>query len=141
MLTSDYNWHRCQTYINTHIHFARETWHATTALIIMHLFKELMGLREDKVELVARLFSMEKEKSALELKLKCLEGQHKAQNAALKNLQGQLKDTEAVLALATQNKVGILKNRLNNVFSDIHKLISNKIGDLNRTCHTLNCVY
>lgn len=66
-----------------------------------------MGLREDKVELVARLFSMEKDKSTLELKLKYLEEQHRAQTAALKNLQGQLKDTEAVLALATQNKVGI----------------------------------
>lgn len=65
-----------------------------------------MGLREDKVELVARLFSMEKDKSTLELKLKYLEGQHRGQSAALKNLQEQLKDTEAVLALATQNKVG-----------------------------------
>ena len=65
-----------------------------------------MGLREDKAELVSKLFVLEKDKSAIELKLKYVEGQQKAQAAALKNLQGQLKDTEALLALATQNKVG-----------------------------------
>jgi hypothetical protein len=68
-------------------------------------FQELMGLREDKAELVSKLFVLEKDKSAIELKLKYVEGQQKAQAAALKNLQGQLKDTEALLALATQNKV------------------------------------
>jgi chromosome segregation ATPase len=67
-------------------------------------FQELMGLREDKAELVSKLFVLEKDKSAIELKLKYVEGQQKAQAAALKNLQGQLKDTEALLALATQNK-------------------------------------
>jgi hypothetical protein len=68
------------------------------------LMQELMGLREDKAELVSKLFVLEKDKSAIELKLKYVEGQQKAQAAALKNLQGQLKDTEALLALATQNK-------------------------------------
>ncbi|KAJ8962153.1 hypothetical protein NQ318_018110 [Aromia moschata] len=68
------------------------------------LMQELMGLREDKTELISKLFALEKEKSAIELKLKYVEGQQKAQSAALKNLQGQLKDTEALLALATQNK-------------------------------------
>ncbi|KAJ8911022.1 hypothetical protein NQ315_016591 [Exocentrus adspersus] len=68
------------------------------------LMQELMGLREDKSELLSKLFVLEKEKSAVELKLKYVEGQQKAQSAALKNLQGQLKDTEALLALATQNK-------------------------------------
>lgn len=66
-----------------------------------------MGLREDKAELVSKLFTLEREKCAMELKLKYAEGQHKAHSAALKNLQGQLKDTEALLALATQNKVFI----------------------------------
>ncbi|CAH1175841.1 unnamed protein product [Phaedon cochleariae] len=65
---------------------------------------ELMGLREDKAELISKLFVSEKEKSAIELKFKYAEGQLKAQSAALKNLQGQLKDTEALLVLATQNK-------------------------------------
>lgn len=65
-----------------------------------------MGLRDDKTELLSKLFAMEKEKSALELKLKYVETQQSAQSAALKNLQGQLKDTEALLAIATQNKVG-----------------------------------
>lgn len=69
------------------------------------LMQELMSLREDKVELLAKLFALEKDKSAIELKLKYVEGQQKAQGAAFKNLQGQLKDTEALLALATQNKV------------------------------------
>lgn len=64
-----------------------------------------MGLREDKTELLSKLFLLEKDKSAIELKLRYVEGQQKAQAAALKNLQGQLKDTEALLALATQNKV------------------------------------
>ncbi|XP_008201556.1 colorectal mutant cancer protein isoform X2 [Tribolium castaneum] len=68
------------------------------------LMQELMGLREDKAELISKLFMLEKDKSAIELKLKYVEGQQKAQAAALKNLQGQLKDTEALLALATQNK-------------------------------------
>ncbi|KAJ8959259.1 hypothetical protein NQ317_003855, partial [Molorchus minor] len=65
---------------------------------------ELMGLREDKTDLISKLFIPEKDKSAVELKLKYVEGQQKAQSAALKNLQGQLKDTEALLAIATQNK-------------------------------------
>lgn len=64
-----------------------------------------MGLREDKAELISKLFNLEKEKCAMELKLKYAEGQHKAHSAALKNIQGQLKDTEALLAMATQNKV------------------------------------
>lgn len=64
-----------------------------------------MGLREDKAELISKLFILEKEKCAMELKLKYAEGQHKAHSAALKNIQGQLKDTEALLAMATQNKV------------------------------------
>lgn len=64
-----------------------------------------MSLREDKAELLTKLFLMEKGKSSIELKLKYVEGQQRAQSAALKNLQGQLKDTEALLALATQNKV------------------------------------
>ncbi|KAK9745908.1 PDZ domain of MCC-2 bdg protein for Usher syndrome [Popillia japonica] len=68
------------------------------------LMQELMSLREDKAELMSKLFVLEKEKSTIELKLKYVEGQQKAQSAALKNLQGQLKDTEALLALATQNK-------------------------------------
>ncbi|XP_049820358.1 colorectal mutant cancer protein isoform X2 [Aethina tumida] len=68
------------------------------------LLQELMGLREDKAELLSKLFVLEKDKSAVELKLKYVEGQQKAQAAALKNLQGQLKDTEALLAIATQNK-------------------------------------
>ncbi|XP_074025358.1 colorectal mutant cancer protein isoform X2 [Leptinotarsa decemlineata] len=68
------------------------------------LMQELMGLREDKAELMSKLFVLEKEKSAIELKLRYADGQQKAQSAALKNLQGQLKDTEALLALATQNK-------------------------------------
>ncbi|KAG5871006.1 Colorectal mutant cancer protein [Gonioctena quinquepunctata] len=68
------------------------------------LMQELMGLREDKAELISKLFILEKEKSAIELKLRYADGQQKAQSAALKNLQGQLKDTEALLALATQNK-------------------------------------
>lgn len=67
-----------------------------------------MSLREDKTELISKLFMLEKEKSAIELKLKYVEGQQNAQAAALKNLQGQLKDTEALLALATQNRVSIL---------------------------------
>ncbi|RZB73488.1 colorectal mutant cancer protein, partial [Asbolus verrucosus] len=71
------------------------------------LMQELMGLREDKAELVTKLFVLEKDKSAIELKLKYVEGQQKAQAAALKNLQGQLKDTEALLALATQNKASV----------------------------------
>lgn len=66
-----------------------------------------MSLREDKAELISKLFVLEKEKSTIELKLKYVEGQQKAQSAALKNLQGQLKDTEALLALATQNKVSL----------------------------------
>lgn len=66
-----------------------------------------MSLREDKAELMSKLFVLEKEKSTIELKLKYVEGQQKAQSAALKNLQGQLKDTEALLALATQNKVSL----------------------------------
>lgn len=74
------------------------------------LMQELMSLREDKVELLAKLFALEKDKSAIELKLKYVEGQQKAQGAAFKNLQGQLKDTEALLALATQNKVMWGKN-------------------------------
>ncbi|XP_017775119.1 PREDICTED: colorectal mutant cancer protein isoform X2 [Nicrophorus vespilloides] len=68
------------------------------------LMQELMGLREDKTDLLSKLFVLEKEKSALEVKLKYVDGQQRAQGAALKNLQGQLKDTEALLALATQNK-------------------------------------
>ncbi|CAH1114464.1 unnamed protein product [Psylliodes chrysocephalus] len=68
------------------------------------LMQELMGLREDKSELISKLFGLEKEKCAIELKLKYSEGQQKAQSATLKNLQGQLKDTEALLAIATQNK-------------------------------------
>ncbi|XP_022904882.2 colorectal mutant cancer protein isoform X1 [Onthophagus taurus] len=68
------------------------------------LMQELMGLREEKAELVAKLFVMEKEKCTIELKLKYVEGQQKAQSATLKNIQGQLKDTEALLAIATQNK-------------------------------------
>lgn len=64
-----------------------------------------MGLREDKTELISKLFLLEKERSAIELKLKYVEGQQKAQAAAFQNLQGQLKDTEALLALATQTKV------------------------------------
>lgn len=64
-----------------------------------------MGLRDDKTELLSKIFMLEKEKSAIELKLKYVEGQQNAQSAALKNLQGQLKDTEALLALATQNRV------------------------------------
>lgn len=64
-----------------------------------------MSLREDKAELLTKLFALEKDKSAIEVKLKYVEGQQKAQAAAFKNLQGQLKDTEALLALATQNKV------------------------------------
>lgn len=67
-----------------------------------------MGLRDDKTELLSKIFMLEKEKSAIELKLKYVEGQQNAQGAALKNLQGQLKDTEALLALATQNRVRIL---------------------------------
>lgn len=69
------------------------------------ILQELMSLREDKTELLSKLFVLEKDKSAVELKLKYVEGQQIAQAAALKNLQGQLKDTEALLALATQNKV------------------------------------
>ncbi|XP_050302509.1 colorectal mutant cancer protein isoform X2 [Anthonomus grandis grandis] len=68
------------------------------------LMQELMGLREDKVELLSKLFVLEKDKNALEIKLKYVEGQQKAQSATLKNLQGQLKDTEGLLAIATQNK-------------------------------------
>ncbi|CAG9769487.1 unnamed protein product [Ceutorhynchus assimilis] len=68
------------------------------------LMQELMGLREDKTELLSKLFIIEKDKNALEIKLKYVEGQQKAQSATLKNLQGQLKDTEALLALATQHK-------------------------------------
>lgn len=68
------------------------------------LIQELMGLREEKVELISKLYTSEKDKNALELKLKYVEGQQKAQAATLKNLQGQLKDTEALLAIATQNK-------------------------------------
>uniref|UniRef100_A0A6P7FZ50 Colorectal mutant cancer protein n=1 Tax=Diabrotica virgifera virgifera TaxID=50390 RepID=A0A6P7FZ50_DIAVI len=68
------------------------------------LMQELMGLREDKSELISKLFALEKEKCAIELKLKYSEGQQKAQSATLKNLQGQLKDTEALLAIATQHK-------------------------------------
>lgn len=64
-----------------------------------------MGLREDKAELLSKLFMLEKDKNALEVKLKYVETQQRAQSATLKNLQGQLKDTEALLALATQNKV------------------------------------
>lgn len=64
-----------------------------------------MGLREDKSELLSKLFILEREKSAIELKLKYVEGQQTAQSAALKNLQGQLKDTEGLLALASQHKV------------------------------------
>lgn len=64
-----------------------------------------MSLREDKAELISKIFILEKEKSALEVKLKYVEGQQYAQAAALKNVQGQLKDTEALLAIATQNKV------------------------------------
>ncbi|KAF5304332.1 hypothetical protein FQA39_LY09711 [Lamprigera yunnana] len=68
------------------------------------LIQELMGLREEKLELISKFYTVEKDKSALELKLKYVEGQQKAQAATLKNLQGQLKDTEALLAIATQNK-------------------------------------
>ncbi|KAK5649417.1 hypothetical protein RI129_000446 [Pyrocoelia pectoralis] len=68
------------------------------------LIQELMGLREEKVDLISKLYTVEKDKSAAELKLKYIEGQQKAQAATLKNLQGQLKDTEALLAIATQNK-------------------------------------
>lgn len=64
-----------------------------------------MGLREDKAELLSKLFMLEKDKNAMEVKLKYVETQQRAQSATLKNLQGQLKDTEALLALATQNKV------------------------------------
>lgn len=64
-----------------------------------------MSLREEKTDILAKLFGLEKDKSAVEVKLKYVEGQQKAQTAAFKNLQGQLKDTEALLALATQNKV------------------------------------
>lgn len=64
-----------------------------------------MSLREDKAELITKLFVLEKEKGSCELKLKYVEGQQRAQAAALKNLQGQLKDTEGLLAIATQNKV------------------------------------
>ncbi|KAL3277677.1 hypothetical protein HHI36_013023 [Cryptolaemus montrouzieri] len=68
------------------------------------LLQELMGLREEKAELLSKLFASEKDKGAIQLKLKYVEGQQKAQSATLKNLQGQLKDTEALLALASQNK-------------------------------------
>ncbi|KAK9884471.1 hypothetical protein WA026_007314 [Henosepilachna vigintioctopunctata] len=68
------------------------------------LLQELMSLREEKVELLTKLFALEKDKSAIQLKLKYVEGQQKAQTATLKNLQGQLKDTEALLALASQNR-------------------------------------
>ncbi|KAB0800365.1 hypothetical protein PPYR_06105 [Photinus pyralis] len=68
------------------------------------LIQELMGLREEKVDLISKLYTLEKDKSAIQLKLKYVEGQQKAQAATLKNLQGQLKDTEALLAIATQNK-------------------------------------
>lgn len=73
-----------------------------------------MGLREDKAELISKLFSLEKDRSTMELKLKYIEGQQKAQSAALKNLQGQLKDTEALLSIATQNKVKFYSNFLVN---------------------------
>ncbi|XP_057668163.1 colorectal mutant cancer protein isoform X2 [Diorhabda carinulata] len=68
------------------------------------LMQELMGLREDKSELISKLFALEREKCAIELKLRYSEGQQKAQSATLKNLQGHLKDTEALLAIATQHK-------------------------------------
>ncbi|XP_044756213.1 colorectal mutant cancer protein isoform X2 [Coccinella septempunctata] len=68
------------------------------------LLQELMGLREEKSELVSKIFALEKDKSAMQLKLKYVEGQQRAQSATLKNLQGQLKDTEALLALASQNR-------------------------------------
>ena len=75
-----------------------------------------MSLREDKAELISKLFIMEKEKSATELKLKYVEGQQKAQSAALKNIQGQLKDTEALLVLATQNKVKLIHRFCKRIF-------------------------
>ncbi|XP_045465591.1 colorectal mutant cancer protein isoform X3 [Harmonia axyridis] len=68
------------------------------------LLQELMSLREEKSELVSKIFALEKDKSAMQLKLKYVEGQQRAQSATLKNLQGQLKDTEALLALASQNR-------------------------------------
>ncbi|CAH1971741.1 unnamed protein product [Acanthoscelides obtectus] len=59
------------------------------------LMQELMGLREDKAELISKVYELEKEKSVAELKLKYLEEELKNKSVALKNLQGKLKHVVA----------------------------------------------
>lgn len=64
-----------------------------------------MALREDKAELTTKVYHLEKEKVANELKLACMETQQRAQTSALNNVRGQLADTEALLSIASQQKV------------------------------------
>nr|CAI5820112.1 unnamed protein product [Callosobruchus analis] len=69
------------------------------------MMQELMGLREDKAELISKIYELEKDKSMAELKLKYLEQELKCQSVALKNLQRKPEHADASLPLVAQEKV------------------------------------
>nr|CAH7742352.1 unnamed protein product [Callosobruchus chinensis] len=68
------------------------------------MMQELMGLREDKAELISKIYELEKDKSTAELKLKYLEGELKCQSVALRSLQRKPEHADTSLAPVAQEK-------------------------------------
>ncbi|VEN42486.1 unnamed protein product [Callosobruchus maculatus] len=67
------------------------------------MMQELMGLREDKAELISKIYELEKDKGMAELKVKYLEDELKCQLVALKSLQRK-PEPDKSLPFTTQEK-------------------------------------